>query len=181
MFEKIKIKLKEKEYEKYIYEHRENVRKAFVELTTCPDLDWLITEDLSYELFKRIEKHDLSKYSDEEFDAYRRYYHPISQEEKDNAKKDYEEAWEHHLTVNDHHWQHRQYMENTLTEEIQLACLENICDWLAMGYKFNDRPIQYYNKHKKEIRLPETQIAFMEKVMNDLEKTKRDMSKYGTI
>ena len=42
------------------------------------------------------------------------------------------------------------------TEEDKLQKLtdkyiaEMICDWIAMGYKFNDRPIQYYNKHKQE-------------------------------
>ena len=50
-----------------------------------------------------------------------------------------------------------------------------------MGYKFNDRPIQYYNKHKDEIKLPQKQIVFMERVLNDLEKTKRDMSQYGKV
>lgn len=181
MFRRLRIKLKELEYKKYIQEHRDNVRLAFVELSTCPDLDWLITEDLSCKLFERIEDHDLSKYSDEEFDAYRRYYHPIDYIEKYNAKEDFEKAWEHHYVRNDHHWQHRQFIKEEMDEEIQLACLENICDWLAMGYKFNDRPIQYYNKHKNEIKLPQSQIDFMEKVMNDLEKTKRDMSKYGIV
>lgn len=180
MFKKIRIKIKEYEYKKYIEEHLQNIRDAFVELSTCPDLDWLITEDLSCKLFTRILLHDLSKYSEEEFNAYRKYYYPINEEEKNNAKVDFEKAWKHHYENNDHHWQARVNMTN-MTEHLKLACLENICDWLAMGYKFNDRPIQYYNKHKNEITLPQVQIDFIEKVLNDLEKTKRDMSKYGKV
>ena len=181
MFRKLRIKLKEREYRKYIEEHRQNIRDAFVELSTCPDLDWVITEDISAKLFERIKDHDLSKYSDKEFDAYRRYYHPIDYIEKYNAKEDFDKAWEHHWKNNDHHWQNRQGKDDFFNEEIELACLENICDWLAMGYKFNDRPIQYYNKHKDEIKLPQKQIVFIERVLNDLEKTKRDMSQYGKV
>ena len=54
MFRKLRIKLKEREYRKYIEEHRQNIRDAFVELSTCPDLDWVITEDISAKLFERI-------------------------------------------------------------------------------------------------------------------------------
>ena len=78
----IKEKIKEYQYKKYIEEHKENIKKAFVELSTCPDLDWLITEDLSCKLFERIKIHDDSKYSAEEFDAYRWFYYPANKLEK---------------------------------------------------------------------------------------------------
>ena len=181
MFKNLRIKLKEREYRKYIEEHRQNVRKAFTEICMCPDLKWIVTYDLSCKLFKRIENHDLSKYSEEEFNAYRKYHYPINYIEKCSVKEDFDKAWEHHWKTNDHHWQARQNMKEEMTEEIELACLENICDWLAMGYKFNDRPIQYYNKHKDEIILPKIQINFMERVMLDLEKTKIDINKNGII
>ena len=180
IIKKIRIKLKEHEYKKYIEEHRDNIRDAFVEVSTCPDLDWIITEDISVKLFERILAHDLSKYSDEEFDAYRRYYHPINIEERENAKEDFDKAWEHHWKNNDHHWQARQN-DTEFTEETELAILENVCDWLAMGYKFHDRPIEYYNKHKKEIKLPAKQIELLEKILKDLEKTKRNMKEYGRV
>lgn len=180
LLEKIKIKIKEHEYKKYIEEHRDNIRDAFVEVSTCPDLDWIITEDISVKLFERILVHDLSKYSDEEFDAYRRYYHPINIEERQNAKEDFNKAWEHHWKNNDHHWECRQN-DTEFTEETELAILENVCDWLAMGYKFHDRPIEYYNKHKNKIKLPEKQRELLEKILKDLEKTKRDMKKYGRV
>ena len=177
---KIRIKLKEHEYKKYIEEHRDNIRDAFVEVSTCPDLDWIITEDISVKLFERILAHDLSKYSDEEFDAYRRYYHPINIEERENAKEDFDKAWEHHWKNNDHHWEHRQN-DTDFTEETELAILENVCDWLAMGYKFHDRPIEYYNKNKNKIILPDKQRELLERILKDLEKTKRDMKKYGRV
>ena len=50
-----------------------------------------------------------------------------------------------------------------------------------MGYKVHDRPIEYYNKHKNEIKLPKKQRELLEKILKDLEKTKRDMKKYGRV
>ena len=173
-------KIKELQYKNYIENHRYNIRKAFTELVTCPDLDWIMTPELSCKLLDRIEIHDLSKYSNEEFDAYRRHFYPINHNEYDNSESDFNKAWEHHYLINDHHWQHRQN-DNEFTDETVLACLENICDWLAMGYKYNDRPIDYYTKHKDEIKLPQKQLDFMIAVMQDLEKTKRDMAQYGII
>lgn len=173
LIKKIKTRLKEYEYRKYIEEHRENIKKAFIEVSMCQDLDWIITEDICLKLFERILSHDLSKYSKEEFYAYRKYYHPINEEEKQNSKEEFEKAWEHHWKNNDHHWQHRQN-DTDFTEETELAILENVCDWLAMGYKFNNRPIEYYNDHKDKIILPDKQKLFLERVLNDLEKSKKE-------
>lgn len=178
MFEKIRIKLKEHQYKKYIDEHRNYIYDAFNEVVTCQELDWIITYDISCKLLERIKVHDLSKYSEEEFNAYRKYYHPINKKEKEESKEEFEKAWKHHLDNNDHHWQSRQsYTE--LTEEVTLAILENVCDWLAMGYKFNNRPIQYYNKNKENITLPKEQIELLERIINDLEIGYNKTKKYN--
>ena len=50
-----------------------------------------------------------------------------------------------------------------------------------MGYKFHDRPIEYYIKHKDKIILPDKQKELLERILIDLEKTKRDMKKYGKV
>ena len=34
-----------------------------------------------------------------------------------------------------------------------------------MGYKFKDRPFQYYEKHKNEIKLNEEERVFLERVI----------------
>ena len=34
-----------------------------------------------------------------------------------------------------------------------------------MGYAFNDRPYQFYEKNKNEIRLPKAQEEFIEKII----------------
>lgn len=166
---KMLIKYKEYKYLNYIDEHRFNIDQAFEEMMMCTDLsEWFNwSEDFCIKLKDRVVMHDLSKYTEDEFDAYRRYYHPIDRYEKILAKSDFDEAWEHHWKNNRHHWQARQNdpeLEH-MTEELSLDCLENILDWMAMGYKFNDRPYQFYEKHKNEIKLPKIQRDFIEKVI----------------
>lgn len=167
IIKRIKIKFKEHQYDDYIWWHRNAIRDAFTEMVMCPDLAWIILDPVIYDkMVTRIENHDLSKYDIAEYDAYRKYYYPINKQEKENAEKDFQEAWKHHYENNDHHWQNR-INDTEFTIETECAILENVCDWLAMGYKFKDRPYQYYNKHKEEIssKLPAKQVEFLEKVI----------------
>ena len=72
-----------------------------------------------------------------------------------------------HWKNNRHHWQARQFdvCEANLTKEQILDCLENVLDWMAMGYAFNDRPYQFYEKNKNTIKLPQLQQEFIEKII----------------
>lgn len=164
----IKRKKKEREYIHYIDEHKENVIKAAKELYNCPKLiDLFMDDELSFLFWERIHNHDNSKYSKEEFDAYRKYYYPIDDEEKNNSKDEYEKAWIHHYENNDHHWQNRKDKQNfnVNNNDDILPVLENIVDWLAMGYKFNDRPYQFYERNKNEIILNQDERNFLEKII----------------
>ena len=95
---KIRIKLKEIKYLKYIDNHRMNIDLAFDEMVQNQAMqEWFTwTEDFCCKLKERVLLHDISKYEDEEFDAYRRYYHPIDKFEKMLAINDFNKAWEHH-------------------------------------------------------------------------------------
>jgi len=180
IFKKIKTKIKEKEYLNYITEHKSNVHDALVEMVMCEELAYLWEDENFYnKMIDRIVDHDKSKFEAEEFNAYRKYFYPINEEEKELAKEEFEKAWQHHLENNDHHWQHRTNAVE-FTEETQLAILENVCDWLAMGYKFDNRPYNYYEKNKKEIILPEKDKKFLEMVIYALEKNCKAMTyNYG--
>ena len=165
----IMTKIKTKKYEKYIHNHRYYIEEAFNEMLSNKDLeDFIDWEEYHIDLYNRVVYHDISKYSKEEFDAYRKNFYPVIDEEKALNEDDFYKAWEHHWKNNRHHWQARSFdiCENDkLSKEQILDCLENILDWMAMGYVFNDRPYQFYEKNKNEIRLPEPQIKFMEKVI----------------
>ena len=161
------IKKQEKAYLKYIENHKENIYKAFDEMKECSIVYQLGGDDLLNALFRRVVEHDNSKYSLQEFDAYRKNFFPISQQEKEENKKDFEKAWEHHWRHNPHHWQYRQNKEsfNRNNEEEVLDVLENVLDWMAMGYQFNDRPYQYYENNKENIKLCNEEKAFLEYII----------------
>ena len=153
-----------KEYKNYIHDHKMNILRAFYEFVNCKPLEKIMFDSkILFPLWDRVVKHDESKYSKEEFEPYRKQYHPVDAQEKALNTLAFNKAWEHHYQTNDHHWQNRQDWPNVeLDIQTKLACLENVIDWLAMGYKFNDRPYQYYEKHKEEIKLPQKQKDFIE-------------------
>ena len=162
-------------YRKYIENHRDNIQKAYCEMVMCPGLNFVNwTEDLCYKLKERANNHDLSKYSEEEFEPYRKFYHPVNKEEKFLGEIEFDAAWEHHWSNNWHHWQCRQYCNNEMTEEIYLGCLENVMDWLAMSYKFGDRPYQFWEKNKDKIKLPQVQMDLIRDLVYGLEDNPKD-------
>lgn len=131
-------------YTEYIVGHKENVRKAY---------DWLkshnIIKDNSAE---QIMRHDLSKYSDEEYDAYDKYFYGKEKTEKIEA--DFNYAWLHHIHVNPHHWQywvlkHDDEPEEALEMPIKYA-IEMICDWWSFSHKTGNlyEIFDWYEKHK---------------------------------
>ena len=159
-------KQKEKEYKKYLHDHKINILKAFYEILNCKELNNIFNKnpELVSSLWYRALEHDDSKYEKEEFNAYRKHYFPINIQEKRFNELAFEKAKNHHYQNNDHHWQNRQNWknENELSLNTKLACLENILDWLARGYEFNNRPYQYYEKVYNKIKLPIEQKKFIE-------------------
>lgn len=154
-----------KAYRKYINEHKKNILRAYYEMLQCKDLEWIMRDKQIMEaLWFRALEHDDSKFEEEEFEPYRKEYFPINLEEKYANKNAYEWAKTHHLQTNDHHWQYRAFWDDADFDiNTELACLENIMDWLAIGYKYHNRPYEYYELHKDEIKLPKKQIEFIEK------------------
>ena len=146
--------LKENEYRAYIEEHCDNVLKAYKEMLRIYSYhSFVLDPDLRGEFHRRCTEHDASKYSEEEFKAYREHFHSISEEEKEASKESFDVAWKHHYTVNDHHWEH--YVDNDgVAHEIPLiAIAELIADWMAMSMKFGGTPLTYYKSNKQEINL----------------------------
>ncbi len=168
---KRQIKKKTKEYINYIREHQNNIKKAFEELKENYLIFQIGGNELMNKLYERVLVHDESKYSKEEFEPYRKNFFPINQQEKENNKEAFDKAWEHHWKNNSHHWQYRQSKEtfDINNENDVLDVLENILDWMAMGYKFNDRPYQYYEKNKNSIILNKKERKFLEDIINAID------------
>ncbi len=90
---------------------------------------------------------DIDKYSDEEFEPYRKYFYPINDIEKEESKEEFEEAWKHHYTVNDHHPEF--WIKDGIPSEMSISAIaEMICDWQGMAFTKGGSALQYYNSIK---------------------------------
>ena len=149
------------ENEKYINEHKDNVRQF---------AEWLrgrlpeIFEDVDFDVFNElIQEHDDSKFSEEEFE-------PYAQKWFGNKIKtpEYEEAWKHHWTNNEHH------PEFWLGEDMPyIYILEMICDWGSFSIKSGDfRELSkfYYEKAKddEEKNLSENTKIIIEEILEKI-------------
>lgn len=167
------IKEKEEQYKEYIDNHRANVKKAWDNMKNNHKCVAIISKQVTANSIRSlvemidnlVDKHDLTKYEAEEFDAYRRNFYPINDEEKESAKEDFTKAWVHHYSKNLHHWD---WWYKTGNQENMpfTYCVEMVCDWIAMGYHYNNTATEWYEKEKDNIHLGIDQRQFVEKLMN---------------
>lgn len=149
------ISEKVKEYEEYIKEHIQNVRNSYNDRKSKIQLVLGLSEGDMQELENRIKNHDNSKWSNDEFDAYRRHFHSVSDKEKEDSEEDFKKALNHHYMVNDHH---PEYWKNTDMPNIAIA--ELICDWEAMGRKFGGNPLEYFEKNKTKLKAKMNEYSY---------------------
>lgn len=154
-----------KEYTKYIEEHKANVKKAY---------DWLKKHRI---IMKNIEKqilvHDISKYSDEEYDAYDKYFYGGKTKK---VKDDFNYAWLHHIHNNPHHWQHWVLVnddEGTYALEMPYNyVIEMICDWWSFSHKANNlyEIFAWYEKHNSNMILHKKTKKLVEDILDKIRK-----------
>ena len=168
----IDVKTLENNYREYIANHKQNVEKAWLVMKSNSKCLELITKNLNTNtesavrlIDALIESHDISKYEAAEFDAYRKNFYPVNEEEKESNTAAFDIAWKHHYTNNLHHW--NWWYESGNMDNMQMPyVVEMICDWEAMGYKFGGNSKEYYEKNKQKIFLGERQKLFAEQLMN---------------
>ncbi len=122
------IEMATEAYMDYIDEHIENVKRAWKELNEKLEgyfFDFIFDDWKNAMCTVAINKHDLSKYTKEEFEPYRMKFFPVKGQTYNPDS--FAEAWEHHERVNPHHWQRRVnrdfgYFLGTV------HIVENICD-----------------------------------------------------
>ena len=182
---------KNNEYTEYINKHIINVQEAWKSLQNIfPNEIFVADPVINKSITKRTIHHDSSKFSDEEFYAYRRFFYPVSKEEKKMAYNDFQIAWKIHYSRNDHHWEHwialspnsRKYNnQNFNIQDVQNTIIldrgdkrieslvEMICDWMAMGKVFGNTAKQYYQNNREKIRLNPNDREFVEMILNKIE------------
>lgn len=153
---------KTREYLDYVERHYNNVQKAWQELNDkCKNngFNWLYDDVIWHAINDNIKRHDMSKLGVNEFVQYRQYFYPTSSEVKD--KELMNQAWNHRLGNNPHHWQNWTERDYYYPNQSLIYFIENICDWMAMGYEFGDTAKEYYESNKDKIDLPEWAIKEM--------------------
>lgn len=154
---------KNREYLDYIERHYNNVQRAWKELNDkCKGqgFSWLYDDSIWFLIDVNIKNHDISKLSRYEFVSYRQFFYPTEKEIKDKGL--FNDAWRHHLENNPHHWEN--WTKNYPNSIHYL--IENICDWMAMGYEFGDTAKEYYENNKYKIHLPEWAVSYMYEIFN---------------
>ena len=154
---------KQEFYIDYIENHRERVKAAYekyfiplldkdFELKSCSTEDFKIA---IREAMNNIIIHDESKYSDIEFEPYRRWFYSTTEEKKaleqedilQQLTQDYTAAWTHHEKTNPHHQLYWVQDDGTIRDMELKYIIEMICDWLSFG---DDIRYWYQNKAKDE-------------------------------
>lgn len=154
------LQIKEQEYISYINEHRRNV------LAACMQYDVALCKALNisiHSLTANILEHDKSKFSEEEFNAYRNYFHPCSGEEKDEEA--FNKAWEHHYSNNPHH---PEYWYNQGKDMPPVYIAEMLLDWQAMKMKFGGNNYDYYMKTRDKKPFSENTRKILDVVVKEV-------------
>lgn len=157
-------------YDEYLVNHIGAVKKAY---------SWLIEnfEDIRNEMEDKrfiIEQHDNSKYCQDEYEAYDRYFYG-SRSYK--VVRDFDYAWLHHIHSNPHHWQYWVLINDDKPEEILEMpynyVMEMICDWWSFSWNNGNlyEIFDWYEKHKS-MKLHEKTRKLVE---NTLERIKEKL------
>jgi hypothetical protein len=154
---------KTKEYRAYILDHKSNVSTAWHFLRNRAVTDPLLIATVD----SLIAIHDDSKFSDEEFEPYRKFFFPVSPSEK--SYENFRPAWFHHFSNNPHHFEYWIGDDGTFKStfsERQPYLVEMVCDWMAMGMHFGNTAIGWYSSRKDKIRLAPEDRAFVESLLS---------------
>ncbi len=114
-----------------------------------------------------IANHDVSKYEIEEFVPYALYFY-VSKEE---YKREFDRAWNHHQKRNKHHWQYwilRQDDGPDILIEMPLEYVfEMVCDWFAFSFKKGNlfEILKWYDQEKDKIQLNEMTRKVVEDIL----------------
>ena len=137
------------EYVMYLIDHITNVQIAYDWIRRhIPEFDiFRILPDIDLQKVQEgLERHDTSKYSDAEYNAYDAYFYETRTE---NVKEEFNKAWLHHIHNNPHHWHywvlvdedtdyfiyHKNGYKKCLAIDMpDNYIMEMICDWWSFSW-----------------------------------------------
>lgn len=168
------------EYDRYLQQHRNNVKRGFewlltnlpTVLTGQPDASWQIIFD-----------HDSSKNNDDEYLAYDAYFYGNNRSYE--VTEEFKRAWLLHIHRNPHHWQYWVLNNDDPNEgEVILDMpynyiIEMICDWWSFSWQKGDlgEIFNWYDERSYYIKLsPKTR-----KTVEDILEQMRDRLGLNTL
>ena len=161
----LSINRAELEYHKYIITHKANVEYAYIKygnkLINALNLE--DDEDIYDDIDFRVRKHDDSKFNYyTEFCPYRVHFFPIKEEIDVCVEEDFNKAWCHHYSNNDHHPEYYCTYNGRCKEMPDAAIIEMALDWIAMSMNPSaDKAYVYYERKKDSFNMhPESRKKF---------------------
>ena len=158
------------QYDEDLKQHKANVMKGFKWLQE--NLPTLKIGDGTQVRWQSIADHDASKYKDDEYEAYDKYfYRGLKTRVVIDA---FNRAWLLHIHRNPHHWQHWVLINDDPGEgEIVLDMpyeyiIEMICDWWAFSWAQGNlhEIFNWYDKHKSYIKLSDNTRKAVEGILS---------------
>lgn len=141
-------------YNEYLTRHKDGVSKAFEWINS--NMHSLI-QPIENEVIDQIAVHDESKFSNEEYDAYDKYFYGGNRSYK--IKNEFDKAWLHHIHNNPHHWQYWVLLKDDGDIEVldmpTNYIIEMICDWWSFSWNDGDlfEIFTWYGANKDIIKL----------------------------
>lgn len=176
------------EYDLYLIEHKTNVMRAF---SWLEENVFTVGNDLGIDAFvfdpvaHSISRHDNTKYSIEEYNAYDRYFYedPDDPDKRDHSIRQLNKAWLHHIHNNKHHWQHWVLINDDPGLGLEALpmdrkyVVEMICDWWSFSWADGNlhEIFDWYDVNRDYIFLHDDTRELVENIL-DAMKRKLDAS-----
>lgn len=170
------------QYDRYLEEHRANVKKGY---------DW-IKENLPYAIRPGMDLdwhmefgHDQSKNEPDEYEAYDAYFYGRNRSYK--VVQDFRKAFLLHINRNPHHWQHWILINDDPNEE-EIAMdmpyeyiLEMICDWWSFSWAKGDlnEIFNWWEEHEEYIKLSVKTRQTVVDILSSIKIKLKEMEKNG--
>lgn len=156
-----------KEYDAYLTEHIANVKRGIDWL--YDNIPYIRTIVPKYGLIGVGFRHDDSKYTKDEYDAYDDYFYGTKTAE---VKKAFNYAWLKHIHMNPHHWQNWVLIHDDEPMEAlempEVYVIEMIADWWSFSWKSGKlfEIFDWYDKHKEGMILHDKTRELVEKILD---------------
>lgn len=160
------------EYDGYLIKHKQNVRQGFLWLKE--NLPELIPDNLYATIEHLLNKHDATKTTMEEYEAYDEYFY--GKNRSFQVINDFNKAWLHHIHYNPHHWQHWVLLEddpdggNVCIEMPYEYVIDMICDWWSFSWSTGNlyEIFNWYEDHKKTMQLHKNTRKLVEDILSQI-------------